>query len=76
MENWKIGRSFDDREVIENVRIDVSRAHFWDISAVTALDKVVLKFRREGAEVEILFLPQLAHGDPVDQLCRQRNTPA
>ena len=40
--------SFDYKEVIEQVRIDVSRAHFWDITAVSALDKVVIKFRREG----------------------------
>ena len=33
--------------------IDVSRAHIWDISSVAALDMAVLKFRREGAEVEI-----------------------
>lgn len=31
--------SFDYEEVIERVRIDVSEAHFWDISAVSALDK-------------------------------------
>jgi SulP family sulfate permease len=36
------------------VTIDVSRAHIWDISAVPALDMAVLKFRREGAEVEIV----------------------
>jgi SulP family sulfate permease len=50
--------SFDYKEVIEKVRIDVSRAHFWDITAVTALDKVVLKFRREGTEVEVIGLNQ------------------
>jgi sulfate permease, SulP family len=44
---------FDFREVLERVRIDVSRAHFWDLSAIGALDKVVLKFRREGTEVEL-----------------------
>ncbi|AWB35130.1 SulP family inorganic anion transporter [Orrella marina] len=48
--------AFDYKEVIERVRIDVSRSHFWDITAVTALDKVVLKFRREGTEVEVLGL--------------------
>jgi SulP family sulfate permease len=48
--------AFDYREVIDRVRIDVSRAHFWDITAVSALDKVVLKFRREGAEVEVIGL--------------------
>lgn len=48
--------AFDYKEVIEKVRIDVSRAHFWDITAVSALDKVVLKFRREGTEVEVVGL--------------------
>ncbi|MBW4049158.1 MAG: SulP family inorganic anion transporter [Proteobacteria bacterium] len=48
--------SFDFKEVIDTVRIDVSRAHFWDITAVSALDKVILKFRREAAEVEVIGL--------------------
>ena len=48
--------AFDYKEVIEKVRIDVSRAHFWDITAVSALDKVVIKFRREGTEVEVIGL--------------------
>ena len=48
--------SFDYKEVIEKVRIDVSRAHFWDITAVSALDKVVIKFRREATEVEVIGL--------------------
>jgi len=46
--------AFDFKEVVEAVRIDVSRAHFWDVTAVSALDKVVLKFRREGTEVEVI----------------------
>ena len=45
--------AFDFGEVVPRVVIDVSRAHFWDITAVSALDKVVFKFRREGAEVEV-----------------------
>jgi SulP family sulfate permease len=45
--------AFDFKEVVEKVRIDVSRSHYWDITAVSALDKVVLKFKREGAEVEV-----------------------
>ena len=52
----KFIESFDFKEAVENVVIDVSRAHFWDITAVAALDKVVVKFRREGAEVEVLGL--------------------
>lgn len=46
--------SFDFKEVVERVRIDLTAAYFWDISAVGALDKVVLKFRREGTEVELV----------------------
>jgi len=48
--------AFDFKEALEKVIIDVSHAHFWDLTAVGALDKVVLKFRREGTEVEILGL--------------------
>ena len=46
--------AFDFKEVVPRVRIDVSRAHFWDITAVSALDKAVLKLRREGTEVEVV----------------------
>jgi sulfate permease, SulP family len=59
--------SFDFREVLERVRIDVSRSHFWDISAVAALDKVVLKFRREGTEVELFGMNE-ASATIVDKL--------
>jgi SulP family sulfate permease len=47
---------FNFKEAVIKVVIDVSRAHFWDISAVHALDMAVVKFRREGAEVEIIGL--------------------
>ncbi|MCI5085699.1 MAG: SulP family inorganic anion transporter [Rhodovulum sp.] len=47
-------KAFDFREAPEKVTIDVSRAHIWDISSVAALDMAVLKFRREGAEVDII----------------------
>ena len=50
--------AFDYREVINKVSIDVSRAHFWDITAVSALDKVVIKFRREATEVEVIGLDE------------------
>ena len=48
--------AFDFKEAPERVTIDVSRAHIWDISSVAALDMAVLKFRREGAEVDIVGL--------------------
>ncbi len=47
---------FDFKEVVDKVVIDLHQAHFWDITAVAALDKVVLKFRREGTEVELTGL--------------------
>ena len=46
--------AFDFKEAVETVVIDLHRAHFWDITSVTALDKAVLKFRREGAEVKLI----------------------
>jgi Sulfate permease and related transporters (MFS superfamily) len=46
--------SFDFKEVVPKVTIDVSVAHFWDLSAVGALDKVIMKFRREGTAVNLL----------------------
>lgn len=52
----KFLESFDFREALDKVVIDLSRAHFWDITAVGALDKVVLKFRRDGADVEMIGL--------------------
>jgi SulP family sulfate permease len=45
--------AFDFREVLEKVTIDVSHAHFWDLSSINALDRVVMKFRREGTEIEL-----------------------
>lgn len=48
--------AFDFKEAIDKVIIDLSRAHFWDITAVAALDKVVIKLRREGTEVEVIGL--------------------
>ncbi|WP_127104186.1 SulP family inorganic anion transporter [Pararhodobacter zhoushanensis] len=46
--------AFDFKEALDRVTIDVSLAHIWDISSVQALDMAVLKFRRDGAEVEIV----------------------
>ena len=49
-------QAFDFQEVVDKVYIDVGRAHFWDITAVSALDKIVIKFRREGTDVEVIGL--------------------
>ncbi|MGN6383845.1 MAG: SulP family inorganic anion transporter [Dyella sp.] len=58
---------FDFREALDGVRIDVIRAHFWDLTAVSALDKVVLKFRREGTAVVVHGLNE-ASATLVDRL--------
>ena len=47
---------FDYKEAVDKIVIDVHRAHFWDITAASALDKVVIKLRREGADVTIIGL--------------------
>ncbi|HZX18206.1 MAG TPA: SulP family inorganic anion transporter [Pseudomonas sp.] len=52
----KFVAAFDFKEAVSKVTIDLSRAHFWDITSVAALDKVVIKLRREGTEVEVLGL--------------------
>lgn len=50
----KFYKSFDFKEVVDKVIIDLTRAHFWDISAVYALDKAVIKLRREGSDVKVV----------------------
>jgi SulP family sulfate permease len=63
----QFAESFDFKEVLDTVTIDVSQAHFWDYTAVGALDKVVLRFRREGATVNIVGMNQ-ASATLVDRL--------
>jgi sulfate permease, SulP family len=46
----------DVREPVERLVIDVHAAHFWDISAVGALDRVVMKARAAGKAVEVVGL--------------------
>ncbi len=75
----RFGNAFDFKESVEKVTIDLSRAHFWDITAVQTLDRVVIKFRREGTEVALVGLNEATativdryavHNDPaaVDRL--------
>jgi SulP family sulfate permease len=48
--------SFALRDTARNVRIDLSAAHLWDITAVGALEGVVTKMRRHGINVELIGL--------------------
>jgi SulP family sulfate permease len=52
----RFSNAFDFKESVAKVTIDLSRAHFWDITAVQALDMAVIKFRREGTDVELIGL--------------------
>jgi len=67
--------SFDFKEVVNKVIIDLTHSHFWDITSVSSLDKVVIKFRREGADVEIIGMSEATetivdkfgvHNDPAE----------
>ncbi|HBA57998.1 MAG TPA: sodium-independent anion transporter [Alteromonas macleodii] len=67
--------SFDFKEAVNTVVIDLSYAHFWDITAVNALDKVVIKYRREGATVTVIGMNEATetvvdkfgvHNDPAE----------
>jgi len=46
-------KAFDFKEALDKVTIDLSAAHIWDLSSVAAIDMAVLKFRRDGADVEL-----------------------
>ncbi|MBD1873893.1 SulP family inorganic anion transporter [Nodosilinea sp. FACHB-131] len=48
--------AFDFNEFVDRITIDLTHAHLWDQGAVAALDKVANKFRRTGAEVEVVGL--------------------
>lgn len=50
--------SFDFGEVVDRITIDLTNAHLWDQGAVATLDRIVLKFRRNGADVELVGLNQ------------------
>jgi SulP family sulfate permease len=49
---------FDFKEPLSAVLLDLSHAHIWDITAVEALDRIMLKFRRNGIQAEIIGLNQ------------------
>jgi SulP family sulfate permease len=48
--------SIDVTEPVAKIVLDVTAAHFWDISAVGALDRVVMKARRHERAVEVIGL--------------------
>lgn len=65
--------AFDFDELVDRVTIDLTHAHLWDQGAVAAIDKVVIKFRRNGAEVNLIGLNE-ASATLIDKLAIH-NTP-
>ncbi len=61
-----LGPESTQSDPADHVIIDVSKAHFWDISAVGALDKVVERMRRNGRSVQVVGLNR-ASSDLVDK---------
>lgn len=47
---------FDLRDTAKRVRIDLTNAHLWDVTAVAALDEVVARMRSHGIAVEVIGL--------------------
>ncbi len=47
---------FDQNVSNENIVIDFSSAHIWDDSAVGAIDTVMMKYRDNNNQVEIIGL--------------------
>ncbi|MGB3166436.1 MAG: SulP family inorganic anion transporter [Alteraurantiacibacter sp.] len=60
------GRESERPDPADHVVIDVTRAHFWDISGVGVLDKVVERMRRNGRSVQVVGLNE-ASADLVDK---------
>ncbi|VXC57483.1 SulP family inorganic anion transporter [Sphingomonas sp. AX6] len=66
-------RAFQSEREGTEIVIDVSAAHFWDISGVGALDKVVARLRREGCVVEVIGYNR-ASADIVDKFALHDKT--
>ncbi len=49
----KFMQSFDFQEPVNDVIIDLTHSHIWDVTSVAMLDSVVNKFQRNGANVTV-----------------------
>jgi len=61
--------SFEHHGHPKRVEIDMTDAHLWDLTGVAAVDKVVFRYRRQGAQVEVIGMNQAAR-TLVDQVGR------
>ena len=66
-------RALNQPETAPNILIDMTAAHFWDISGVAALDKIVTRLRSDGRSVEIVGYNR-ASADIVDRFALHDKT--
>jgi SulP family sulfate permease len=66
-------RAFQVEEQAQRVLIDMTGAHFWDISGVAALDKIVARLRRDGRDVDVIGYNR-ASADIVDRFALHDKT--
>lgn len=49
----KFEAAFDFKTAHDKIVIDLHRAHFWDVTAISSLEKIIVKYKRLGTEVEL-----------------------
>jgi sulfate permease, SulP family len=69
----RFAAAFRQEEPASDVTIDVTGAHFWDISAVGALDRVVTRLRGVGKQVRVIGYNR-ASADLVDRFALHDKT--
>lgn len=69
----RFAQAFHAEDSARTIVIDVSQAHFWDISAVGALDKIVARLRRDGRDVSVIGY-NVASADIVDRFALHDKT--
>lgn len=60
-------KAISDTAGAKRVYIDCTHCHFWDISAISALDKIMFRLRKKGIEVDLAGLNE-ASATMIDKL--------
>ncbi len=63
-------KKFDYEDDVNEVEINLARAHIWDDSAVVAIDKIVHKFKENGIEAHVTGLNEES-SELVDKLANR-----
>lgn len=67
------GAEFEFHGHPRRVEIDMTDAHLWDLTAVAAVDRVVFRYRRQGAEVSVIGMNE-ASATLLDKVGRHDKT--